>query len=345
MICHILVTKMHAYSNRSKLNSSLAVDNDFSLNLRPEVTVNMAFFILLAVIIIATNLLVPASIYINPRLRCPTYLLILSLSAADLMVGLFLLPVRVIELLSYDWTREFVWCQMSSSLNLFSLSASLLSLLAVTADRFLAISYSLRYRTIITSNRIYVTIAAVWVTAFTVSFLPLFGLWMKPVELYRVHRLCLFGDVMEGTYMALFFVFICAAPTMLITLAYVKIFALARSQERRIASLKVFADMGPTQLPNHKRVSFTRESKAAKTTGKIEEIAGAINNVRVISRATRVSKEEVRKGHARRTRERARMSWIIRGARAGRRIHKAGDFKRFTRVVLARLYLNGKRGC
>ena len=197
----------------------------------------------------------------------------------------------------------------------------------------------------ITSNRIYVTIAAVWVTAFTVSFLPLFGLWMKPVELYRVHRLCLFGDVMEGIYMALFFVFICAAPTMLITLAYVKIFALARSQERRIASLKVFADMGPTQLPTHKRVSFTRESKAAKTTGKIEEIAGAINNVRVISRATRVSIEGVRKIHARRTRERARTSWIIRGARAGRRIHEAGDFTRFTRVVLARLYLNGKRGC
>lgn len=237
------------------------------LHLTPEVTVNIVFFIVLAITIIAANLLVLSSIYTNQRLRCPTYLLILSLSAADLMVGLFILPFRIMELLSYEWSREFAWCKMTLSLNLFSLSASLLNLLAVSADRFLAISYSLKYGTMMTNNRIYVMITAVWLTAFTVSFSPLFGVGIKPVKMYRVHHLCRYGDVMESTYMTLFFFLMCATPTVIITAAYFKIFFLARGQERRIASLKVYVDRDPSRLAANKRIILTRESKAAKTTG------------------------------------------------------------------------------
>ncbi|XP_068708809.1 adenosine receptor A3-like [Montipora foliosa] len=233
------------------------------LHLTPEVTVNIVFFIILAITIILANFLVLASIYTNSRMRCPACYLILSLALADLMVGLFLLPVRITELLWYQWAREFMWCKMTLSLNLFSLSASLLNLLAVTADRFLAISYSLKYRTIITNNRIYVTITAVWLTAFVTSFLPLFGVGTKPVEMYSVHYLCRYGDVMESTYMTLFFALICAIPTLVITAAYFKMFFLARSQERKIAALKVY-DRGSAAAS--KRLSFRRESKAAKTT-------------------------------------------------------------------------------
>ena len=90
---------------------------------------------------------------------------------------------------------------------------------------------------------------------------------MKSVEVYRAnHRLCRYGDLMEEEYMALFFFFICATPTALITVAYFKIFVLARNQERRIASLRVFANRGSAKM--NKRVRFTRDSKAAKTIGK-----------------------------------------------------------------------------
>ena len=274
--------KVTAYSRKmhqdmSELNITENTTKSVTIeNFPPQITVivNIAFFLLLAVIIIVANLLVLVSIYANPRLRLPTHLLILSLSAADLMVGLFLIPVRVLELLSYEWSREFLWCKMTLSLNFFSLSASLLNLLAVTADRFLAISYALKYGIMITNNRICVVIIAVWLTAFTASFLPLFGVGMKPVEVYRVHWLCRYADVMEGTYMAVFFLFICATPTVLITAAYFKIFVLARGQERRIASLKMSVDGVLAQGTVHKRVSFTRrarESKAAKTTGKISK--------------------------------------------------------------------------
>ena len=227
-------------------------------------------FSLLAVVTVTTNLLVLASsISINQRLRCPTYLLLLSLSVADLTVGLLLLPTRSIELLSYSWTRQFIWCKVTLCLNLFSLSASLLNLLAVTFDRFLAISYSLMYNTMITKQRMYATITAVWLTAFFMILFPLCGVGIKPSEDYYPQRVCSYGDLLERKYLALFFASICAVPTMIITVAYFKIFVLARSQERRIASLQVFVDRGLAQSAVSRGDGLNRESKAAKTVGTI----------------------------------------------------------------------------
>ena len=250
-------------------NLTAAKDSDkCCLYLPPEVTVSIVLFIFLALTIILANFLVLSSIYTNYRLRCPACYLILSLSLADLLVGLLLIPVRISELLSNQWSRQFMWCKMALSLNLFSLSASLLNLLAVTADRFLAISFSLKYGTMITNNRTCVIITAVWLTAFVASFLPLFGIGTEPMEMYRTRHRCWYGDVMERKYMALFFVLICAIPTFVITAAYFKMFFLARNQERKIAALRVY-DRGPMQgtVGTNKRLSFTRESKAAKTTG------------------------------------------------------------------------------
>ena len=265
---------MYLHTSKSNLTNTTSLSADsWTPTLDPEVIVNIVFFILLALTIIPANLLVLASIYVNSRLRSPEYILILSLSLADLMVGIFLLPVRTLELLSIEYTRQFMWCKMTICLALLSLTASLLNLLAVTMDRFLAISYSLKYKNFITLNRIYVTVAAVWIAALTVSLMPLFGAGAKSMETSRLQHLCRFADVLGETYLLLYFVFICATPTMLITVAYFKIFLLARSQERRIASLQVYDEEASVQLAvrkqSSKQVVFIRESKAAKTIGMI----------------------------------------------------------------------------
>lgn len=268
------------FSNTSKISirnaSSLSAENgNFSLDLSPEVVLNIVFFILLALTIILVNLLVLASIRVNLRLRSPEYMLILSLSLADLIVGVFLLPVRTLELFSIESTREFMWCKLTICLTLSSLSASLLNLLAVTMDRFLAISYSLKYNNFVTLNKMYLTIAAVWVTALTVSFLPLAGAGAKTIEISRVQHLCRFADILEEVYLVLYFVFICVTPTLVITAAYFKIFLLARSQERRIASLMVYCEDNLQQpsLRKHssRQIVINRESKAVKTIGKVEK--------------------------------------------------------------------------
>ncbi|XP_078355888.1 adenosine receptor A2b-like [Oculina patagonica] len=263
---------MHLNTTKSNITNATSLSADSwnpLFDLKPEVIVNIVLFIILALAIILANLLVLASIRTNSRLRSPEYILILSLSLSDLMVGVFLIPARTLELFSIEYTRQFVWCKMTICLTLLSLSASLLNLLAVTMDRFLAISYSLKYKSFITLSRIYLTIAAVWITALTVSLVPLFGAGTKSVEISRPQHLCRFADVLEETYLVLYFVFICVMPTMLITVAYFKIFLLARSQERRIASLQVYDVEGSEQATvrkqSSKQIIFIRDSKAART--------------------------------------------------------------------------------
>ena len=235
--------------------------------LSPEVIVNVVFFLLLTFIIVSTNLLVLASVYANSRLQRPTYFMIVSLSAADLIVGLVLLPARLVELLFFEWTKQFVWCKMTSSLSLFSLSASLLNLLAFTLDRFLAIFYALKYRTVMTPNKLLVTIAVVWLAAFLASFLPVFGVGTRPENTYRVTRLCRLADTLDERYMAVYFVFVCAVPTVLISGAHSKIFLLARSHERRIASLRISNERSTKLARGSRPVILARDSKAAKTIG------------------------------------------------------------------------------
>ena len=86
---------------------------------------------------------------------------------------------------------------------------------------------------------------------------------------------CCFSDILEESYMGLYFAFICATPTVLITTAYLKIFLLARSQARRITSLRMYIEElstyngGPMNSP--RPIRFARESKAAKTIGKVQK--------------------------------------------------------------------------
>ena len=246
-----------------------------SLILSPHITIIIVVFILLAIVIIAGNLLVLVSIRSNSRLRSPECILILSLSVADLMVGLFLLPVKIVELMYLHRARKFMWCDMTISLTLFVLSACLMNLVTVAFDRCLAISYTLRYNSFMTVPKVCFGIVMVWLTAFTVAFLPLSGVGTKSVKTQHLGRPCCFSDILEESYMGLYFAFICATPTVLITTAYLKIFLLARSQARRITSLRMYIEElstyngGPMNSP--RPIRFARESKAAKTIGKVQK--------------------------------------------------------------------------
>ncbi|XP_022791919.1 histamine H2 receptor-like [Stylophora pistillata] len=252
----------------TNITVGITIENS-SFILNPEVTTIIVVFTLLALVIIPGNLLVLLSIRFNSRLRSPECILLLSLSVADLMVGLFLLPAKIVGLMSLRWARRFMWCDMTIFLTLFVLSASLLNLLGVAFDRCLAISYTLRYNSFMTVTKMCFAIVTLWLTAFTVAFLPLSGVGAKSVETQYFEHPCCFSDILEETYMRLYFVFMCAIPTALITTAYFKIFLLARNQARRITSLRMYIEELSTQnggpINSHRPIRFARESKAART--------------------------------------------------------------------------------
>ncbi|XP_066506540.1 trace amine-associated receptor 13c-like [Hoplias malabaricus] len=129
-------------------------DNNSSC--RKEVRTGPAYiflYIVLSFISVCTvvlNLLVIISISHFKQLHTPTNLLILSLAVADLLVGLIVMPVNIMQLIDSCWYLGKLGCYIYPVINFLALSASLSYLIIIAVDRYIAVSDPLLYSTRIT---------------------------------------------------------------------------------------------------------------------------------------------------------------------------------------------------
>jgi len=187
---------------------------------------------------------------------------LVSLAFADLLVGFVVLPVRAVEAWTFHWSRNILWCQFSLSLTLLSLSASVLNLLIVTVERYVAIIFPFTYASKITTRRNFYVIILVWVSAFLVSFMPFVALKSTTAqEREQKHKVCRFADTLSSEYLVFFSVTAVFVPTLCISLAYLRIYHAAIKLRARLKSLQVQRE-GEDSI-----TSLLKESKTAKTIG------------------------------------------------------------------------------
>jgi len=105
--------------------------------------------ILLALLIVVFNTLVFILIAKKRSLRTTTNYFLIGLAASDLLTGLTSLPVAITcNIYQENWvcfSTIYIW--------MFTSFLTLSHILAVTADRFIAIMFSLRYTQIVTKRR------------------------------------------------------------------------------------------------------------------------------------------------------------------------------------------------
>ena len=104
--------------------------------------------------------------------------LLLSLACSDVAVGLFSQPLYTFFLI--NWLRlHNPGCNTQQvrtiSSSLFS-TASFLSVVAVSVDRFLAVHLHLRYQELVTHRRVVIVVIGIWVHSAFVSLMVLWGL-------------------------------------------------------------------------------------------------------------------------------------------------------------------------
>ncbi|XP_055931879.1 probable G-protein coupled receptor No9 [Argiope bruennichi] len=132
-------------------------------------------------IVIAGNLLVVLAVFASAKLRTVTNFLIVSLAISDLLVGLAVLPYSIsLEVLEL-WIFGELWCQMWLAVDVWLCTASILNLCAISIDRYLAITRPVHYRTIMSTTKVKLLIAAVWILSFIICFPPLVG-WNDRVQ-------------------------------------------------------------------------------------------------------------------------------------------------------------------
>ncbi len=165
------------------------------------------------------NLISLLTIFFTKQLnRVPSNLLILNLGVSDLITCLVFLPFHIHNLLqaSLDENMRFYY----HALCLFHVFSNGNAILVITIDRFIAVSYPLRYRSFVTKRR-----------AFQVIFLS----WIMPLSFSIAFFTSLQSQSPESSEFALR-VYVIASLVIVLVL-YLMVYMAARKQRQKIRTM------------------------------------------------------------------------------------------------------------
>ncbi|XP_067852547.1 alpha-1B adrenergic receptor-like isoform X2 [Heptranchias perlo] len=136
----------------------------------------LGLFILFALV---GNILVILSVAFNRHLQTTTNYFIINLAIADLLLSTTVLPFSAtLEILGY-WIFGRIFCDIWAAVDVLCCTASIMSLCAISIDRYIGVRYSLRYPSIVTEKKAVLVVVGVWVLSIVISIGPLLG-WKQP---------------------------------------------------------------------------------------------------------------------------------------------------------------------
>ncbi|XP_028648884.1 alpha-1A adrenergic receptor-like [Erpetoichthys calabaricus] len=242
-------------------------------------------FIFFAVI---GNILVVLSVACHRHLRVVTNYFIMNLAVADLLLSTTVLPFSASLEVSGYWLFGRVFCTVWAAVDVLCCTASILSLCVISVDRYIGVSYPLRYPLIMTKKRGLVTLVGVWALAMVISIGPLLG-WKEPdPEDDSVCKITEEPGYALFSALGSFYV-----PLIVILAMYFRVYLAARKETRSLYSGFKRETLGSADeevtLRIHRKVSdrnsscekrkslrsafsfrihkFSKEKKAAKTLG------------------------------------------------------------------------------
>lgn len=144
--------------------------NNFQL-----VIINCALNVALMFATITGNALVLITMLTSPSLRSPSNVFLCNLAVSDLLVGLVVQPILITRSLHPQWKI------ITSVYEVFAIcfaGVTLLTMTAISVDRYLALYTHMNYPNIVTSRRTVLTSITIW---FICSSLPGLYLWSQKV--------------------------------------------------------------------------------------------------------------------------------------------------------------------
>lgn len=156
--------------------------------------------VILAVLIVLTilgNSLVCLAFYRQPHIRRVSYYPIFSLAIADLLCGTLAMPAYIAKKHVKGGWQETMTCDVFRFTYFFTEYASVLSLTAISIERFIAIKIPVRHRTFLTTKKMTVVLVVSWLDAAVVSVLPFF--WHEN----HAKESCTYGPTREWSMMVI----------------------------------------------------------------------------------------------------------------------------------------------
>ncbi|XP_065515167.1 alpha-1A adrenergic receptor isoform X1 [Lathamus discolor] len=267
--------------------------SDCSNCTHPVGPVNVTKAILLGVILgglivfgVLGNILVILSVACHRHLHSVTHYYIINLAIADLLLTSTVLPFSAtMEILGY-WVFGRIFCNIWAAVDVLCCTASIMSLCIISIDRYIGVSYPLRYPSIVTEKRGLLALLCVWALSLVISIGPLFG-WKEPAP--EDETICQITE--EPGYVLFSALGSFYLPLTIILVMYCRVYVVAKRENKGLTSglktershseevtLRIHRKNAPeasgsASNPKSKHhfsvrlLKFSREKKAAKTLG------------------------------------------------------------------------------
>lgn len=262
----------------SSEKSAMMKNDTFTNNESNNSSLSLFYIVLaslIAFIAVVGNATVIILILKRRRLHVMTNYFVVSLAAADFLVGLFL-PSFIV---ACDFWSDCEITTYYMFFNSFTL-ASIANLFVMTVDRYVSIVHPLRYQSYATSSRLFAAMSASWIIPALLSFTSLFWKFSSSEKVkntaIKVHA----------------FIVITAfelVPTVVMPAMYAHIFHTARKHARQVAAHRtqlqfndtcsqVFSERSGLEIttPMGKRVSLQRNKRERKPDGSSIAVLGAV---------------------------------------------------------------------
>ena len=116
------------------------------------------------------------------------------------MLGLVVLPFSAVYEIFSIWIFGKIWCSMWLAVDVWMCTASILHLVIISLDRYIAVTHPITYPNLMTSKKAKLLVTGAWVISFVVCFPPLVG-WNDKMasEGMQIIESILSGNFANGT--------------------------------------------------------------------------------------------------------------------------------------------------
>ena len=156
-----------------------------------------ALYTVVLIPVVFGNSLILVSIAKTKKLQNKMNLLVANLAAADLIIGLVVIPVDIIGDITGFKVLKY-YCIGKLSVFILSLGSTCLNLLLISVERFVAVVFPLHKHRYLSRTRLYVIISIIWIVSIADSVVPFIG-WNNYPNNGSIE--CVSDDVWASGYM------------------------------------------------------------------------------------------------------------------------------------------------